>query len=65
MESNKLLKYIGWICSELTINTIEYEFYPYKLLIFYDLQEYNRQIYMYKTIRCLVENNCVTHLKIN
>jgi len=65
MESNKLLKYLGWRCTELTINTIEYEFYPYELLLFNDLKEYNDKIYIYKKIRCLVENDFIIDLKFN
>lgn len=65
MDNNKLLKYIGWKCTELTINTIEYEFKPYKLLLFYDLEEYRNKIYIYKKIRCLVENDIIIHLMLN
>lgn len=50
MDDNKLLKYIGWKCTKLAINTIEYEFRPYKLLLFYDLEDYKSKIYLYKKL---------------
>lgn len=65
MDDNKLLKYIGWKCTKLAINTIEHEFYPYELLVFYNLEEYKNKIYIYKKIRCLVENNIIIHLMLN
>lgn len=65
MNNNKLLKYIGWKCTELAINTIEYEFRPYKLLLFYDLEDYKSKIYLYKKIRCLVENDIIIKLMLN
>jgi len=65
MDSKNLLKYMGWRCTKLAINTIEHEFYPYELLCFYDLKEYNSKIYIYKKIRCLIENGYIIDLRLN
>lgn len=62
MDSGKLLKYIGWKCNALAINTIEYEFYPYKVLIC-DIEEYNRKMHLRKTIRCLTFEGAILDLK--
>jgi hypothetical protein len=64
MEGEKLLKYIGWRCTLLAVNTIEHEFYPYKILIC-DANEYNKENYLYKKIRCLLSDGFITNLKIN
>ena len=64
MDGEKLFKYIGWRCTLLTINTIEYEFYPYKILIC-DTNEYNSDISLPKIIKCLVKDGFITNLKLN
>ena len=47
MDSEKLFKYICWRCTILAVNTIEHDFYPYKMLIC-DTSEHNNKNYMYK-----------------
>ena len=64
MDNEKLLKYIGWRLNKLTMNTIEYEFEPYKLEIC-NIDEFNNEIYLNKTIRCLVFRGVIIDLKLN
>ena len=64
MDNEKLLKYIGWRLNKLTMNTIEYEFEPYKLEIC-NIDEFNNEIYLNKTIRCLVFRGIIIDLKLN
>ena len=64
MNSDKLLKYKGWRLNKLTMNTIEYEFEPYKLEIC-NIDEFNNEIYLNKTIRCLVFRGIIIDLKLN
>lgn len=46
MESENLLKYIGLKCTILAVNTIEYELYPYKIIICEPI-EYDNEIYLH------------------
>ena len=64
MDNKKLLKYQGWRYNTLTINTIEYEFYPYKVQLC-DVKEFNNNIHLDKTIRCHLIGNLVNDLKFN
>ena len=64
MNNEKLLKYKGWICNKLSINTIEYEFYPYKVQLC-DAKEFNNNVHIRKTIRCLLIGNLINDLKFN
>lgn len=68
MNSEKLLKYKGWRLNKLTMNTIEYEFEPYKLEIC-NIDEFNNEINnevtLHKTIKCLVFRGVIIDLKLN
>lgn len=64
MDNKNLLKYKGWRCNTLTINTIEYEFYPYKLL-FCNNEDFNNNVYLHKIIRCLTIDGVIVDLKLN
>ena len=64
MENENLLKYIGWKCTILAVNTIEYEFHPYKIIIC-DPKEYENEVYLHKKIRCVVKDGIITNLKLN
>ena len=44
MDNKALEKYIGWRFNKMTINTIEYEFHPYKVIIC-DLNEFNGEYF--------------------
>ena len=63
MESENLSKYIGLKCTILTVNTIEYEFYPYKIIIC-EPKEYDNEIYLHKKIRCLIKDGFITNLHL-
>lgn len=64
MDSKNLLKYKGWKSSKLSINTIEFEFYPYKV-IFCDNKDFNNEVYLHKTIRCIIFDGVIIDLKFN
>jgi len=64
MNDQNLLKYKGWRCNTLTINTIQYEFYPYKLQVC-DLKDFKNPVHLHKTIRCLLVGNVINDLKFN
>ena len=64
MDNKNLLKYKGWRYNALTINTIEYEYFPYKILLCDNL-EFNTEIYLYRIIRCLVFDGIIVDLKLN
>lgn len=67
MDSNKLSKYKGWVLNNLTMNTIEYEFQPYKLKLYDidDINDFNNEYYLDKTIRCLVFRGIIINLSFN
>ena len=64
MDNKNLLKYKGWKCNIMTINTIEYEFYPYKVMVC-DNKDFNNVVYMYKKIRCFICEGVIKDLKFN
>ena len=64
MENENLLKYKGWKCNTLAINTIEYEFQSYKVILC-ENEFFNKEIYLHKTIRCLVHKDIIIDLKLN
>ena len=64
MNSKNLIKYKGWRYTTLSVNTIEYEFYPYKLLLCSN-EDFNNNVYLHKTIRCLIFEGIIIDLKLN
>jgi hypothetical protein len=64
MNNENLLKYKNWKCNNMTIKTIEYEFYPYKIIIC-DPKEYENEVYLHKKIRCILKDGLITNLKFN
>jgi len=64
MDARHLNKYIGWKWCTITKNTIESEFRPY-LVITCDFSYYNAEVYLGNTIRCLLTDNVITHIKLN
>lgn len=64
MDDKNLLKYKGWRYTTLAINTIEYEFFPYKIAIC-NINDFNNKIYIHKTIRCLIIEDVIKDLKFN
>lgn len=63
-NNNDLEKYIGWKCNNMTINTIEYEFRPYKSIIC-DINSFNEVIFLNNTIRLLVIERVIKDIKFN
>ena len=64
MNNHKLNKYIGWRWSNITKNTIESEFKPYNV-ISCDMSYFNSEVNLGNTIRCLIMDNIITHIKMN
>lgn len=64
MNTENLLKYIGWKCNNMTIKTIEYDFHPYRVMIC-NYTEFNNEDYLDKTIRCLINGYLIIDLKFN
>jgi len=64
MDNQNLLKYKGWKCNIMTIKTIEYDFHPYKIMIC-NIEQFNNEINLYNTIRCLIENGYIINLRLN
>lgn len=64
MNNQKLNKYIGWRWSNITKNTIESEFKSYNV-ISCDMSYFNSEVNLGNTIRCLIMDNIITHIKMN
>lgn len=65
MDIEKLLKYKNWLLNSMTINTIETEFYPYKLKV-YNKYNFNKNVYKSNTIRCMLnDENRIHNLLLN
>ena len=61
---SKGVKYKGWKYNNMTIKTIEYEFHPYKVIIC-DCKQFNNEVYLHKTVRCLINDYLIIDLKFN
>jgi hypothetical protein len=64
MDNKDLEKYIGWRFNKMTINTIEYEFYPYKVIIC-DIKDFNGEGFLDKKIRSFVIEGLIKDIKFN
>ena len=60
MDIEKLLKYKNWLLNSMTINTIEMEFYPYKLKV-YNKYNFYKNVYKSITIRCMLNDENRIH----
>ena len=64
MDNKDLEKYIGWIFNKMTINTIEYEFDSYRVIIC-DIKEFNSDVFIDKRIRSFVIEGIIKDIKFN
>jgi len=64
-QLNKYLyKYKGWKYNTMAINTIQHDFHPYKVILC-DENDYNNDVYLHKTIRCVAFEGIIADLKFN
>ena len=64
MDRERLKKYIGWEWNNLTKNTIEFEFRPYKV-IKCDIKYFNNKENNYDIIRCLIIDDKIFDLNFS
>ena len=64
MDNKALEKYIGWRFNKMTINTIEHEFHPYRVIIC-DFNEFNREYFLDEKIRSFVIEGQIKDIKFN